>query len=141
MDGTSLWRWSKEIDGLPGEWTYPIFTHRAAVFHTAESQQVLFYDPIGNDGHVPLLMQLTSRLADQHVRPEYLPALSLTMHAYRSIFATPNDGRAPLPSADDDRVGQHTVRLVGFEDQGETWLFAKLLGHGLGRWRLWKAER
>jgi GNAT superfamily N-acetyltransferase len=89
---------------------------------------LLFYDPIGNDDFVPLLLSITGRLAEQRVHRMFWPATSMTMQAFRSIFSTPQSGLVPLPDPGERPVGFHSVRLVGHQDDGETWQFANSWG-------------
>jgi GNAT superfamily N-acetyltransferase len=127
-EGTEYWGWTKEIDGLPGEWTYPIFGNRAQVFHTSPLGRLVFYDSIGNDDFVPLLIAITGQLAQQRVHPMFWPSISATMQVFRSIFSTRGDGLVPLPDPGEPSGGHHTVRLVGYEDEGDTWEFANSWG-------------
>jgi hypothetical protein len=122
------WRSTKEIDGLPGEWTYPIFASRAEVFHASRLGRLHFYDCIGDDDFVPLLIAIGGRLDQQRVRRVFWPRISVTMQVFRSIFSTPGNGLVPLPDPSERPVGHHTVRLVGFENEGDTWKFANSWG-------------
>lgn len=123
-----FWRLTKEIDGLPGEWTYPIFTSRAQAFHTSPLGKLQFYDSIGNDDFVPLLIAIALQLANQRVDRVYWPRVSVTMQVFRSIFSTPGDGLVPLPDPEERPVGQHTVRLTGYDGAARTWQFANSWG-------------
>lgn len=122
------WRWTKEIDGLPGEWSYPIFGNRARVFHTSPLGKLQFYDAIGTDEYVPLLIAIAARLASQRVHRVYWPSVSVTMQVFPSIFSTHADGLVPLPDPGEQSVGQHTVRLVGYDGETRTWQFANSWG-------------
>jgi hypothetical protein len=124
-----LHRMAKRIDGLPGEWTYPVFALRAMKYHVA-GQGHTFYEPLRSYDTILRVLQLNVRLLDAGQPTDLLIPISVSMQVFPSIWDAPK-GRVPLPAQEEHSVGAHYVSLFGYENDGSL-LFRYSLTRGAG---------
>jgi GNAT superfamily N-acetyltransferase len=111
-----LHRMAKRIDGLPGEWTYPVFALRAMKYHVAV-QGHTFYEPLRSYDTILRVLQLNARLLDAGQPTDLLMPVSVSMQVFPSIWDAPK-GRVPFPAQEEHSVGAHYVSLFGYEHDG-----------------------
>lgn len=117
LDDRNSWAAGKQIDGIPGEWTYPIWVLRAVRFHTPGR---MYYEQIHGYDDVLAHLVFYGQLADCGLTT---PQVKTVLALYRNVFDAAR-GKLVLPQQEDDFIGHHAVTLLGARDGGESLAFA-----------------
>lgn len=121
-----LWAWAKQIDGYPDtEWTFPVFLARIAVLDRLLPQQ--FYEYGSEYDQVLSLLVRADRLLERGVPEPATDTVTLGVQWFDSGFR-PRDGWLGLPGPEEPFRGRHSVRLVGWADEGATLVFQNSWG-------------
>lgn len=107
-----VWAAAKQIDGLGGESTYYLFTHRAVNFH---SPTVWHYEPLSSFNDAANSVMLADKARQSGVAGNETGGVAVAFH-YWSSMLNASDGRLSNPSIADRYMGRHAVRLVAVED-------------------------
>lgn len=130
FQANDLWPLVKQIDGLGGEWTFPIFMWRAMNFHIARTS-ILFYEPIADFERLSLEALLMQRQFTAMVPDAARGFLSIIVKVFPSIFDV-QDGVLVLPEDGEPCIGQHTLTVLGLHDN-DTLVFRN-------SWSGWKKD-
>ena len=122
----------KEIDGYPGEGTFPIVAQRVLNFYWPWDRQV-FYEPIGSYDRLLQVVRLNAHLLEGYAPEWCLNGLQVSFRVFESARTAPG-GRLALPKEGDGYIiRKHAVRLdVAWEDDGERLGFVNSWGGGWG---------
>jgi hypothetical protein len=101
------WAAGKQIDRIPGEWTYPLWPLRAVRFH---SPQRRVYERLTSHAEVSHWLGLNYRLGECRLSPVPVTAV---LAIFESCFDT-TDGVLPLPHPEDRFLGHHQVQLATY---------------------------
>lgn len=112
--GTYLWRLTKHVDELGGEWTYQIFVGRVLEFIRWTP---VVYFPFSSYERMTLDVAIRLRALECGVDRSRLGDISLIFEIYPSFFDA-CAGRVPMPEPDELSMGQHSVNVVALEDDG-----------------------
>ncbi len=137
-DRRAIWLASKELDGLPGEWTFLLWSRRAEAFHV-KGLVPLIYKPCWDRDEIV-----------QYLANGY--PVQLAMDVFESIYDAP-EGRLAMPLGHELKVGTHAVLLAGVENGefifpnswGENWgvrgwgrvSFEYVETYGKEAWSVW----
>jgi GNAT superfamily N-acetyltransferase len=111
-----MWRASKQLDGLSGEWTYDVFTQRAMTFQLFPERH-LFYEPLQNFDTTALECILTRKLADwASPAAPLLHSVNIDLEAFPSIFDLDDNLCLRMPGPDEKSIGRHSLALIGVHD-------------------------
>ncbi len=124
MDRRTGWLSVKEIDGLPGEWSYNIACQRSSRFHY-QNMFYVYYEPLWITDQFVECIWLAYNLSTAFGQP--LSGVEVAFLAYESIYDAPL-GRIPMPGSDEDCVGSHNVRLIGGDHIAQTFDFVNSWG-------------
>lgn len=122
----NLWALAKQIDGLGGEWTYNVFVARVVNFHQPHLPPT-FYEPISTFDRLALEALMFQKSAE-YCDPGEEGVLNLAIDVFPSFFDVV-DGVVPIPEANEEPIGRHTVNIIGVRDL-ETLYFR----HGWSTW-------
>lgn len=108
-----LWVLTKQIDELGGEWSFPIFTHRAVNFLIGWREPI-FYEPISGFERLGLEALLKGKAV------AYCPArirgdVGVSIKVFPSIFGS-DDGLIPVPGDSESPIGEHFMAVLGVKD-------------------------
>lgn len=105
------WLSVKEIDGLPGEWTYNVMCRRDSRFHLQELYYI-YYEPVWRPDLLVHCAWLSHALITTFRGT--IAGVDVAFEAYESIFDAP-EGNIPMPTESERFVGSHNVRLTGWD--------------------------
>ena len=114
LEPVDLWPLTKQIDGLGGEWTFPVFMWRAINFHLMASPP-LYYEPVSNFDRLSLEALLHQRATNVVPYAEQ-GSLLIVVKVFPSIFDA-RDGVVNLPEEGEPCIGQHTLSVLGIQDE------------------------
>jgi len=128
IDPRALHLGGKDLDGLPGEWTFPIFAHRHTVATFPAGQ--VYYEPIDDLKGLSNVMIYRELLRDDGLG-ELAECITTTatIDLYSSAYGA-KDGELELP-ANGRYVGTHNVALT--EDYENSYGFRNSWGRNWGR--------
>lgn len=123
---------SKQIDGMPtANGTFPLAAKRISTFLHQRTRQ-FFYEPLEDPEMIREVLFLNHSLRKGGVPEWALPAIQVSIEVFRSIYSA-DQGRAPLPTANDDKVGDHAVMLAGgWQESGAVLQFINSWGEEWG---------
>ena len=113
------WLNTKQLDQLPGEWTYNVNVQRVIRFHG--QPRYLYYEPTWNLDVLAMGAWLSAALRRTFGRP--LASQTVAFEAFEGIYDAPN-GVIALPGKDERFVGSHNVRVSGWEPDTSFFGFA-----------------
>lgn len=105
------WVGAKQIDGLPGEWTFPIFVQRVISFHL---ELPILYEPISSLDALGLEVLLHRRVDVWGQGLEKYQHIDAVIEVFPSIFDV-EDGRVPMPGPDERCIGTHCMGIIGID--------------------------
>lgn len=100
----------RNFDGIPGEWTFPVFASRFLVSQSLAGRP--FYEPIPDPQGVRVAAAGMLALAYGGVEPADIPGLGVAMDMFSGCYSAP-EGRLELPDDTERLVGTHFVALDG----------------------------
>ena len=109
-----LWRITKSIDELGGEWTYTIFIARA-LNHFYRHPPHHYY-PLSNFERMGLELILIDRAREFELTPDEIGGVTLSFTVYPSFYDAVA-GRVELPRENELPIGQHAVSALGLETE------------------------
>jgi GNAT superfamily N-acetyltransferase len=122
-----IWAAAKQIDGLDGEWSYQIFITRASNFHMIRFPPH-WAEPLSSFDALWQEVWFKSLAMSAGVPRMEIGSVTATFSVFRSVFSAPSN-QWPIPEPDEPTIGQHTVSVIGIEDE-DTLLFR----HGWSEW-------
>src|ERR1700694_3732138 len=99
---------AKEIDNIPGEWTYKIFTLRALQYL---ARIPMMYEPLGSYRQILRAVQYRLRRISNGETLDFAPDVSLSLAVFESIFDS-TTGVIGRPRKGEKQVGVHSIRVV-----------------------------
>lgn len=114
-DRRDIWRRTKQLEGLPGEWSAPIWSHRAIALHDRLSSH---YEPLRGLRDIDGAINIFEGMAAAGMAEGERPSLMMTTSMFSSGYVAPR-GSLPLPSTQDRFVGSHALTIVGRTASGD----------------------
>jgi GNAT superfamily N-acetyltransferase len=125
---SSLYGWIKLIDGDPRPGASQINGHRVVMFCDLRDRQI-FYEAVSSHEALLRALQNESLLTDLALPSRH--TINVAFELFPSADHAPL-GRLPMPSRGEPSRGLHSVRVVGWEDDGETLVFRNSWGASWG---------
>ncbi len=125
MDPRSSWAAGKQIDGIAGEWTFPLWVLRAMRFHLRERT---YYERLNSYEHVLEALVINERLASAGLSGM---SVRTVIEIFEGAMSAP-EGRLAEPSDTERFLGLHQVGLVDARAAGGGVTFANSWGDRWG---------
>lgn len=122
---TEPWAAAKQIDGIPGEWTYPLWVSRAVRFHVAERTH---YERLRDYDAVVETVTIANIVEGANLRP---PSLRTVLAVYEGCLDA-DDGVLAVPEPDERFLGHHEVQILGWVNGGKELVFGNSWGADWG---------
>ncbi len=131
LEREESWAAAKQIDGISGEWTYPLWVSRAIRFHFAGRSH---YERLPGYDSVLDMVGIGYVVAQADLQP---PIIRTVLAVYEGCLDAV-DGVLQLPETGERFLGHHEVQLMGVDRGGEELLFQNTWGtnwgdEGIGR--------
>lgn len=115
------WAAAKQIDGIPGEWTYPLWVSRAFRFHVPLRSH---YERLRDYDAVVETIAIASIVEEANLWP---PSIRTVFAVYESCLDT-EDGVLTLPEPDERFLGHHDVQIIGWNQASDDLVFGNSWG-------------
>jgi GNAT superfamily N-acetyltransferase len=122
---TEAWAAAKQIDGIPGEWTYPLWVSRAVRFHVPVRTH---YERLRDYDEVVEMITIANIVENANLRP---PSIRLVLAVYEGCMDA-QDGYLAPPEPDERFLGHHDVEVLGWADRGDELIFGNSWGANWG---------
>lgn len=118
---TESWAAAKQIDNIPGEWTYPLWVSRAVRFHVPVRTH---YERLRDYDAVVETITIANIVEDANLRS---PSIRTVLAVYEGCLDA-DDGVLALPEPDERFLGHHDVEVLGWANRGEDLVFGNSWG-------------
>ena len=120
------WAAAKQIDGIPGEWTYPLWVSRAVRFHVPVRTH---YERLRDYDAVVEATTIANIVEDANLRS---PSIRTVLAVYEGCLDA-GDGVLALPEPGERFLGHHDVEVLGWVNRGEELVFGNSWGASWGK--------
>jgi len=121
---------TKEIDGYPGEGTFPLMALRTNAFYWVHQRQT-YYEGLSSYDKLLEVLPVNWRLREVYTPVSLIYGIQITFHIFESIYNAPL-GVVALPKPNERPRGIHAVAVWGWANNLESLRFVNSWGSGWG---------